>query len=39
MLLVNSVNNIYFVNKTEEQEEVDVISRFLSSYQKRGDDK
>lgn len=39
MLLVNSVNNIYFVNETEQQEEVDVISRFLSSYQKRGDDK
>ena len=39
MLLVNSVNNIYFVNETEEQEEVDVISKFLSSYQKRGDDK
>ncbi len=32
MLLVNSVNNIYFVNETEQQEEVDVISRFLSSY-------
>jgi len=32
MLLVNSVNNIYFVNETEQEEEMDIISRFLSSY-------